>query len=259
MTKLIFRGTGDSQGVPRVYCDCGICAGARSPQGINRRLRPSLQMSNEETGTTWIDCGPDWSKQMELAGLRGIDRLLLTHGHFDHIGGLVEWYDVCRWTERRGEVYCPAEVIPEIHARFPWLTSRMAFIAIDEGLRIGEWTVRAWRVNHGKNGYSYAFRFDSMESGFKWVYCPDSIDLTEQQQEPLREVDLLILGTSFYKEPYARESRSLYDVTEAIEHAAKWKPGRMLLTHLSHDIDIRERRALPEYIEYAHEGLAIHV
>ncbi|MEK3881317.1 MBL fold metallo-hydrolase [Paenibacillus sp. PL2-23] len=246
-------------GVPRVYCSCEVCLEARNGEGRNKRLRSSLQVDMADGGVTWIDCGPDWGRQMEAANLRSIDRMLITHAHFDHIGGLPEWYDACRWSDVRGIAYSPTEVIAEINARFPWLSSRIELRSLDEPIVIGQWRVRSWRVNHGKNGYAYAFRFQHERSGYTWVYCSDAIDLTEEQQEPLRGVDLLILGTSFFHEPYPRETRSLYDVREAMELFRLWQPKEVILTHLSHDIHIDHRDALPANVRYAETGMRVEL
>ncbi|WP_102711138.1 MBL fold metallo-hydrolase [Paenibacillus castaneae] len=258
MTSLIFRGTGDSMGVPRVYCECAVCEEARSA-GVNRRLRSSVQIDDPETGVIWIDCGTDWAKQMEAAALRTVDTLLITHAHFDHIGGLVEWADACRWLRKKGRAYAPSEVIQEILDRFPWLSNQIEFHSFDQPIMLGKWRAFSWRVHHGKNGYAYAFHFEHTESGYKWAYCSDSIGLTEQQQKPLYELDLLVLGTSFYEEPFAYETRSVYDVKEAIALTEKWRPKQIFLTHMSHDIDLNKRYELPENMHFAKTGMTITI
>ncbi|MDQ0058009.1 MBL fold metallo-hydrolase [Paenibacillus harenae] len=258
MTKLIFRGTGDAMGVPRVYCECPVCEEARTTL-VNKRYRSSLQIVDEIAGKIFIDCGPDWAKQMEAALTRNVDAILITHAHFDHIGGLVEWADACRWLGKKGIAYSPTEVTAEILARFPWLPGHIEFRPFDAPITIGNWHVRSWRVNHGKNGYSYAFRFDHKESGVAWAYCSDSIGLSEHEQEPLYGLDMLIFGTSFYEEPFAYDTRSVYDVTEALALIQKWKPRTTYFTHMSHDIDLRHSYPLPDGVSFAYTGLELEV
>jgi phosphoribosyl 1,2-cyclic phosphate phosphodiesterase len=245
-------------GVPRVYCDCPVCAEARRT-GINRRFRPLVHLADEEFGEMLIDCGPDWRSQMEAAGLRRIDRVLITHAHFDHIGGLAEWADLCRWSDFKGEAYAMPDVIADINTRFPWIKRQIDFIPIEGPLRFGGWEAACWKVNHGKNGYAYAFKFFHPATGRTWAYCSDSIALPQEQREHLHGLDLLVLGTSFYHEPFSFETRSVYDVTEALELIGECKPGRTLFTHLSHDIDLRRDYGLPENVSYALTGLSVTV
>ena len=257
-TTVTFWGTGDSMGVPRVYCSCKVCEEARM-EGTNKRLRSLVHLEDTEYGSMLIDCGPDWRVQMEAAGLKQIDRILITHSHFDHIAGIAEWADMCRWLKRKGDAYAMPDVISDIQSRFPWASSHINFHPIEGNLHFGGWVVACWKINHGKNGYAYAFRFDHPVSRRSWAYCSDSIALTEEQRQPLYGLDLLIFWTSFYKEPFPFETRSVYDVTEALELLVEWKPKRTLFTHLSHDIDLNHDYKLPSGAAFARAGLKVTV
>lgn len=236
LSYLEFWGTSDTMGVPRVYCDCEVCEEARGG-GLNQRLRSSVRLSLQGCNVL-IDCGPDWKTQMEAAGLRQLEDVLITHAHIDHIGGLPEWYDALRWTGAVGRLYAPEEVLETIRRQYPWLSSKMRMQAVDQGLLLEGWRFTPFKVCHGKNGFAYAYHFsDGRQS---WVYCSDAINLTEEQKNWMRGVDGLILGTSFVKEQAEMDTRSVYDMEEALQLIHELKPARTWFTHMSHDVDERK-------------------
>ncbi|HEX2864211.1 MAG TPA: MBL fold metallo-hydrolase, partial [Deinococcales bacterium] len=96
MNRLVFLGAGDSQGVPRWWCGCPVCAEARET-GRNARTRPSVLVLSG--GETWlVDPGPDFRAQAIRRGLDALSGVLVTHAHNDHILGLGDVLDFARWT-----------------------------------------------------------------------------------------------------------------------------------------------------------------
>lgn len=257
--ELLFLGVGDSQGVPRWWCDCSVCHEARST-GVNLRTRPSVILRETlESGLrhTLIDAAPELRLQLTRERITGIDTLIITHAHNDHIMGLGDLADMVRWTGRTLPVYAPAEVIPQVTTRFPYIApsnyaERLPFVALEHAQpQVADYTIQAHKVPHGFNGFSYALRFDSSQHSF--AYISDSLDLTDLS--PWQGLDLLILGTSFYFEPAKRWHRSIYHVVEAVDLIAELKPRHTIFTHMGHGIDIR--KPAPPGTRYAWDGLRI--
>ncbi|MFZ5817447.1 MAG: MBL fold metallo-hydrolase [Bacillota bacterium] len=253
--QVVLLGTGDALGVPRVYCDCGVCQEARGG-GLNRRTRSSALVRGP-AGTFLIDCGPDWRLQMEAVGLRHVEEILITHGHQDHIGGIPDLADSVRWTGLPVRVTGPERALEEVRSRFPWAARGLTWRALAGPLTVGGWAVNAWEVSHGRNGRSWAYRFE--RPGFAWAYCPDSIDLTPEERAPLHGLDLLILGTAYYDEPAPRSRRSLYSMVEAVALLEEVRPVRAVFTHLSHGVDLKAAYPLPPNVLVARDGMAVEL
>lgn len=204
-----------------------------------------------------IDTPPELRLQCSREGLTGFDAALITHAHNDHLLGLGDLADWGRWTGSHCPVYAPDEVLPQLRARFPYLSAesyqaQTPFRTVETaGRTFAGYNVGAIRVPHGFNGFSYALRFE--REGKAWGYMPDCLGLTDL--EPWRNLDLLVLGASFYREDAPIAGRSVYDVHEAAALVAELKPKRTVLTHLGHDVDVR--KTPPEGLTYAHDGLVI--
>lgn len=87
--SLTFLGTGNTEGIPSLFCSCTICR-----YGQIERLRPSVLIAWEEKFFI-IDTSPDFRQQVLRRKIDRIDGVFLTHPHYDHIGGLDDlrsWY-----------------------------------------------------------------------------------------------------------------------------------------------------------------------
>ena len=91
--KLTFLGTGTSCGVPSIGCDCPVCT---SDDPHDSRLRTSALVETPSTRLL-IDCGPDFRQQIMHMPFRKIDGILITHSHYDHVGGIDDLRPYCRF------------------------------------------------------------------------------------------------------------------------------------------------------------------
>ena len=82
--KLTILGSGTSQGVPVIACQCPVC---RSTDRQDKRLRSSAMLDINGKKIVF-DAGPDFRYQMLRANVQDVRAILLTHEHKDHIGGL---------------------------------------------------------------------------------------------------------------------------------------------------------------------------
>jgi phosphoribosyl 1,2-cyclic phosphate phosphodiesterase len=82
--KVTFLGTGTSQGVPVIGCECSVC---KSENQKDNRLRTSVLIESKNK-VICIDTGPDFRQQMLAAKVNVLDAVVYTHEHKDHTAGM---------------------------------------------------------------------------------------------------------------------------------------------------------------------------
>lgn len=107
MTRLTFLGTGTSQGVPIIACQCGVC---KSEDAKDKRYRSSALVEYEGMRIL-VDAGPDFRSQMLAHDVRHLDAILLTHNHKDHTGGLDDVRSFNYIDKQAAEIYCEQKVL----------------------------------------------------------------------------------------------------------------------------------------------------
>ena len=108
--KLTFLGTGTSQGIPIIGCQCAVC---RSADPHDKRFRAAAFVEYEGFQVL-IDAGPDFRMQMLAKGIRHLDAILLTHKHKDHTGGLDDVRSFNYIDKKAVEIYCEPEVLKSL-------------------------------------------------------------------------------------------------------------------------------------------------
>ena len=291
MTKLTFLGTGTSQGVPIIGCQCAVC---RSADPKDKRLRAAALIEHDGL-TILIDAGPDFRAQMLAAGVRHLDAILLTHAHKDHTGGLDDVRSFNYIDRKAVEIYCEAPVLKALRNDYAY--------AFEEHKYPGapEWRVRLiddrpFRVAssagsgelewvHDK-GYFYRLPDGSLAEpnnavteaphdapnvipirgfhdkmpvlGFRIgniAYITDFSSLPESEFSKLEGLEHLTLNTVSY-----HPHHSHFSLSEALALAQRIGAKHTWLTHLSHTFPSHKQfcRELPPSVQPAWDGLTVN-
>ena len=113
--KLTFLGTGTSTGVPQIGCDCNTCI---SDDPRDKRFRASAILTTDSGQNILIDCGPDFISQILRLSSPPLSSLLITHSHYDHIGGMDDLRPYCNGADF--PIWCKSDVADDLRQRNPW-------------------------------------------------------------------------------------------------------------------------------------------
>ena len=250
--KLTFLGTGTSQGVPVVACQCAVCL---SDNPKDKRLRASVMIEDEDLRLV-IDAGPDFRQQMLMHQVRHLNGILLTHEHTDHIFGLDD-IRAFNWVQGQPtDIYAEERVQIAIRRIFDYVFAPYTYPGIpqmhlhlieNKPFRIGELEILPIRGFHYKLPV-FGFRFR------KIAYVTDVNRLEEAEINKLRGLDVLVLN-ALRKEDHI----SHYNLSQAIEIISEVKPAKAYLTHMSHQMGFHDevQKELPENVFLAYDGLMV--
>ena len=252
--ELTFLGTGTSTGVPQIGCTCDVC---RSNDPCDKRLRCSAHLKVGEHNLL-IDCGPDFRTQILREGSPDIDALLITHIHYDHVGGVDDLRPYCHLHDGL-PVYCTPDVAKGIRHNFPYCFVKHPYpgvpsfeiheISRGEPFNIGDITITPLPVLH------YRLQIVGYRIG-NLAYITDAKVVPDLTIILAKGVDTLVLNALRIEEHIAHLT-----LDEAIAMVEKIGPRVAYFTHMSHDIGLHAEvnRRLPDNIHLATDGLRIHI
>jgi phosphoribosyl 1,2-cyclic phosphate phosphodiesterase len=249
--KITVLGCGASLGVPLIGGGWGECDPA---EPRNRRRRASILVEQGNT-TLLIDTGPDMRMQLLDAGVTRIDAVLWTHAHADHLHGINDLRGLVLTGQRVIPGYADADTHAEIHRSFGYLAAGaqgyrpiLAMSEITGRFRIGDIEIEPFDQNHGFSR-SLGFRFGD------FAYSTDVVALPEQSFDALKGVGVWLVDC-LREEPHPTHAH----LTRTLSWIERLRPGRSVLTHMSHHTDYRTIKAkLPNGVEPAYDGLVLEV
>jgi phosphoribosyl 1,2-cyclic phosphate phosphodiesterase len=251
---LRILGSGTSQGVPAIGCDCPTC---RSDDPRDRRLRPSALFSVSGRALL-VDLSADFRQQMLAHDIRRIDAVLMTHHHFDHIGGFddLRQYNYLQGGSMR--IFGLRETLDEMRHTFRYAfggavqtggglpSAELIEIEGDRPFEVDGVTVQPVPVKHGVLDI-LGYRVDGV------AYLTDVSAIPDASRPLLRGLDALVLNALRH-----RPHPTHLHLDAAIAEARRIGARRTWFTHIAHNIlHARDAALLPEDMDFSYDGQMI--
>ena len=250
--KITFLGTGTSQGVPVIGCDCDVCS---SVDFQDKRLRSSIHVEWKGVSIV-VDTGPDFRQQMLSNRIKRLDAILFTHEHKDHTAGLDDIRSFNFLQKMDMPIYARQPVIDQLKREFSYIFAESKYPGIplvelhliqNNSFEVNGLEIIPIEVMHHKMSV-LGFRFGD------FTYITDANSISKLEMEKIRGSKVLVLN-ALQHEPHI----SHFTLNEALEVINELNPEKAYLTHISHRLgkhrDLRHK--LPTNVELAWDGLQL--
>lgn len=253
--KITVLGSGTSQGVPVIACECSVCS---SLDPKDKRLRSAVMI--EVGGENFvIDSGPDFRQQMLREQVKSLRAVLFTHEHKDHIAGLDDVRAFNYREVRDMEIFCSEAVEFALRREFHYAFTEDRYPGIPI-LSLNRITNAEFTLQNGvKVMPILVMHYKMPVFGFRiedFTYITDAKTISPEERDKVRGSKILIVNAL-----HRSEHISHFNMQEALEFIADVKPEKAYLTHISHLFGTHEeiREMLPDNVFPAYDGLKLEL
>ncbi len=252
--QVTFLGTGTSQGIPVIACDCAVCT---SFDYRDKRLRTSIYIETDKVKLV-IDTGPDFRQQILRARIKQLDAILFTHEHKDHVAGLDDVRGFNFVQKRDMPVYARNNVIDALKREFAYIFAEYQYPGIPR-LDIHELKNEAFEIQGEKIIPIEVMHYKLPVFGFRiqdFTYITDANAISDSEIEKIKGSKVVVLN-ALQKEPHV----SHFTVEQAVEMIQKINPEKAYFVHMGHRLGKHAdaEKELPANIHFAYDGLVLEM
>ena len=252
--KITFLGTGTSQGVPVITCNCNVC---QSADAKDKRLRSSVML--ETGGNTFvIDAGPDFRQQMLRKNVKKLDAVLITHGHKDHVNGLDDVRAFNYFQKCPIDVYSQKDVQDILKSFFFYAFEDDKYPGVPE-INLCAIENKAFKINDVLITPIEVMHYRLPVFGYRikdFTYITDANFISGKEIDKMKGSKVIVMNALRRKKHISH-----FTLDEAVNILQQLQPERAYLTHISHQMGLHAdvEKELPPFIHLAYDGLTIEL
>ena len=250
--KVTFLGTGTSQGVPVIACQCEVCLSVNSK---DKRLRSSVLIEHLGKHIV-IDTGPDFRQQMLVNKVDKLDAVVFTHGHKDHTAGFDDIRGFNYKQKKAMDVYADDLVEEVLRRDFYYCFTEFKYPGIPE-LNLHRIENKAFNVGEVELIPIALLHYKLPVFGFRigdFTYITDANYISEEEKDKVRGSEVLVVNAL-----KKSEHISHFSLNQALDLARELEVPTTYLTHMSHQMGLHDviQAELPPNVYLSYDGLQL--
>lgn len=245
-------GTGTSKGIPEIGCSCRVCT---SPFEKDKRLRTSALVRTMGL-TILIDPSPDFRAQALRAGLHHIDAVLVTHAHYDHVGGIDDLRPFCAGHDLT--MFANERTCRNLRKHYDYCFSEHPYPGVPT-FDLREVSRNPFYINGVKVEPIEVLHGEMPILGYRigdFAYITDAKSVPEREVDKLEGVRVMVVNAL-----RDRDHFSHFTLAESLALIREVNPDTAYLTHFNHEIGRHYElaRRLPAGVHPGYDGLTFVV